>query len=190
MKETIKEIIHSDLYRYGGIPSEKELSYMDRKELYGYQYTKTMRYCKYHKECNHKLRFIFYRLKLKHYSTKFGFQIPYSTNIGRGLYLGHLGSIIVNYKAQLGDNVNLSQGVTIGIVNRGAKAGVPVIGNNVWIGANAVVVGGINIGNDVMIAPNSFVNFDVPDHSIVVSERAKLIHRENATDEYIKYEVK
>ena len=149
-----------------------------------------MRYCKYHKENNHKFRFMFYRLKLEHYSTKFGFQIPYATNIGRGLYLGHLGSIIVNYKAQLGDNVNLSQGVTIGIANRGEKAGVPVIGNNVWIGANAVVVGGINIGNDVMIAPNSFVNFDVPDHSIVVSEKAKIIHRKNATDEYINYEVK
>lgn len=189
MKQAIKKIIQADLYRYGGIKTEKELSFMARKELYGYKYTKIMRLCKFHKESSHQVRFIWYRFLLEYYSSKYGFQIPYSTEIGEGLYLGHVGTIVVNYKAKLGKNVNLSQGVTIGVTNRGNNAGVPTLGNNVWVGANAVIVGQIHIGNDVMIAPNTFVNFDIPDHSIVISEKAQIIHRENATYKYIDYEV-
>lgn len=41
------------------------------------------------------------------------------------------------------------------------------IGNRVWIGINAAIVGGITIGDDVLIAPNSFVNQDIPSHSVV-----------------------
>ena len=49
----------------------------------------------------------------------------------------------------------------------------------------SIVVGNIKIGNDVLIAPLSFVNFDVPDHSIVIGNPAKIIHRENATLGYV-----
>ena len=58
-----------------------------------------------------------------------------------------------------------------------------------WIGTNAVVVGNIRIGNDVLIAPLSFVNFDVPDHSIVIGNPARIIARENATAGYIENKV-
>lgn len=55
-----------------------------------------------------------------------------------------------------------------------------------WIGTNAVVVGKITIGDDVLIAPGAFVNFDVSPHSIVVGNPAKIISRENATEKYIE----
>ena len=58
-----------------------------------------------------------------------------------------------------------------------------------WIGTNAVVVGKITIGDDVLIAPGAFVNFDVPPHSIVVGNPAKIISRENATEKYIENKV-
>ena len=79
----------------------------------------------------------------------------------------------------------MAPGVTIGQENRGKRKGCPVIGDNCWIGTNAVIVGKITIGNDVLIAPLSFVNFDVPSHSIVIGNPAKIIHKENATHEYI-----
>lgn len=85
----------------------------------------------------------------------------------------------------MGENINIATGVTIGQENRGARAGTPTIGNNCWIGTNAVIVGNIKIGTDVLIAPLNFVNFDVPDHSIVIGNPAKVIHRENATERYI-----
>ena len=47
------------------------------------------------------------------------------------------------------------------------RKGTPVIGDEVWIGINSTIVGNVKIGNDVLISPNSFVNCDIPDHSIV-----------------------
>jgi len=65
------------------------------------------------------------------------------------------------------------------------KQGTPNIGNKVWIGTNAVIVGKITIGDDVLIAPNAYVNFDVPSHSIVIGNPGKIHFRNNATEGYI-----
>lgn len=67
----------------------------------------------------------------------------------------------------------------------GVKIGVPTIGNDVWIDPNAVIVGGINIGDNVLIAANSFVNFDVPSNSIVIGNPGKIIPSVRATEGYI-----
>ncbi|MBT1180846.1 serine acetyltransferase [Bifidobacterium sp. CP2] len=122
-------------------------------------------------------------------SKQTGFQIGYGARIGTGLFIGHRGTVIVNGEARLGSNVNLSPGVVIGQENRGRRKGVPQLGNRVWVGSNAVIVGGIHIGNDVLVAPNAYVNFDVPDHSIVVGNPARVIHRENATEGYCHNQV-
>lgn len=184
----LKELIESDLHRYG-YKNERQMGFMTRKECYGFRFSKVLRKCKWYKEHNKKICFAIERIRLNLLSEKLGFQISYSTQVGRGLYLGHMGSIVVNWKAVIGDNVNLSQGVTIGRANGGKKDGVPHIGNNVWIGANATIVGGITIGDDVMIAPNTFVNFDVPPHSLVIMEKARTIARENATAKYVENRV-
>ena len=108
---------------------------------------------------------------------------------GPGLYIGHLGRIIIHPDAVLGKNVNLSTGITIGQANRGKKKGTPVIGDEVWIGTNAVIVGGVKIGNDVLIAPGAYVNFDVPDHSIVMGNPGVIHQSDNATEGYINRKV-
>ena len=131
----------------------------------------------------------FYRLKLEFLSRKTQIQIPARTIIGEGFYIGHLGRIIIHPDAKIGKNVNIATGVTIGTENRGKRKGVPVISDNCWIGANAVIVGNVKIGTDVLIAPLAYVNFDVPDHSIVIGNPAKIIHRENATEDYITNKV-
>ncbi|MBQ0110710.1 MAG: serine acetyltransferase, partial [Oscillospiraceae bacterium] len=78
------------------------------------------------------------------------------------------------------------KGVTVGIENRGKRKGTPTIGNRVWIGVGATVVGKITVGDDVLIAPNSYVNCDVPSHSVVLGNPCKIIPRENATEYYIE----
>ncbi|WKK84212.1 serine acetyltransferase [Marivirga arenosa] len=123
----------------------------------------------------HPLGFIS-RLLLKSSKVKYGFQIPHFCEIGGGLFLGHFGNIVINQHVKIGINCNLAQGVTIGYVSRGKIKGCPTIGDNVWIGANAVVVGNIKIGNNVLIAPLSFVNFDVPDNAVVSGNPAKIIN--------------
>ena len=126
-----------------------------------------------------------YTLRLKLMSYRTGIQIPARTSIGDGFYIGHSGRVIINPEAVLGNNMNVGTGVTIGYENRGKRMGAPVFEGNCWIGTNAVIVGKINIGEDVLIAPLTFVNFDVPPHSIVVGNPAKIISRENATEGYV-----
>ncbi len=119
-------------------------------------------------------------------SRKTGIEIHPSTKIGPGFRMVHARDITINSKASIGMNVNMYKGSTIG--NSGGKhSGVPKIGNNVQIGINSTVIGGITIGNDVLIAPNTLVNFDVQDHSIVIGNPAKVIHRENATTDYVYF---
>ena len=79
--------------------------------------------------------------------------------------------------------------MVIGQTNRGKHKGVPIIGNEVWIGINAAIVGGITIGDDVLIAPNSFVNVYVPSHSVVFGNPCIIKHRDWATEGYINHTV-
>ena len=132
---------------------------------------------------------LYYTVKLKLLSNKTYIQIPAKTQIGEGFYIGHSGRVIIHPDAKIGKNVNVSTGVTIGFENRGARKGAPIIADNCWIGANSVIVGNVKIGEDVMIAPLTFVNFDVPAHSIVIGNPAKIISKENATKDYIQNKV-
>ena len=176
-----KDLIRSDYNRYTG---GKKLDFIHRHRLFGYRYTKVLRKAQYWKGKN-KLVFLFYALRIHILQLRYGFMIPIEAKIGKGLYIGHVGTITVNSQAKIGDNVNLAPNVVIGQTNRGKNAGVPAIGNKVWIGAGAVIVGKIIIGDDVLIAPNSYVNFDVPSHSIVIGNPGVIHHRENATEDYI-----
>ena len=133
-------------------------------------------------------KYPFYTLFSLRSSRKYGLEIL-SRNIGEGLYIGHAHNINVHPHAVIGKNCNLNKGCTIGRENRGERNGVPTIGNDVWVGSNAVVVGKVVIEDDVLIAPNAYVNFDVPYHSIVVGNPGKIISRDNATEEYITYKV-
>ena len=139
--------------------------------------------------CKFKPLKLFYTVKLKLMSYKTYIQIPARTEIGEGFYIGHSGRLIIHPEAKLGKNINVGTGVTIGYENRGERKGAPTIEGDCWIGTNSVVVGKINIGKDVMIAPLTFVNFDVPSHSIVIGNPAKIIHKENATKDYIENKV-
>lgn len=132
---------------------------------------------------------IFWKLILRHYQIKYGFQIYPETEIGEGFYLGHWGTLVINPKTKIGKNCNIAQGVTIAQSNRGKNKGVPTIGNEVWIGPNAVIVGNITIGHNVLIAPNAYVNTDIPSNSIAMGNPAQIIPRENATEGYINNKI-
>ena len=112
-------------------------------------------------------------------------EIMPEVEIGRGLYIGHAFNITIHPKAVISENFNIHKGAVIGQQNRGKRKGVPKIGNRVWVGINAVVVGNITIGDDVLIAPLTHVNCDVPSHSIVYGNPCVIKHRENATEGYI-----
>lgn len=90
----------------------------------------------------------------------------------------------------MGENINIHKGVTIGNENRGKRKSAPVIGNNVWIGINSTIIGNVLIGDDVLIAPNALINFDVPNHSVVIGNPGIIKHVKNATEGHVCNPVK
>jgi serine O-acetyltransferase len=106
-----------------------------------------------------------------------GISIPYSCSIGHSFYIGHFGGIIINANVIIGSNCNISQGVTIGVSGRGDKRGIPILGNNIYIGANAVLAGKILVGNNCLIAANSLVVDSISDGATVLGVPAKVINQ-------------
>lgn len=149
-------------------------------------YTKfLLRFFRKSQTCDAPLLFWCYKALFQILAHKHQLEIYSRCNIGKGLYLGHAYNITINGKAVIGDNCNLHKGVTIGQENRGVREGSPTIGNCVWIGINATIVGNIKIGDDVLIAPNSFVNKDIPSHSVVFGNPCVIKKVNNATEGYI-----
>lgn len=126
-----------------------------------------------------------YARKLERFSKKTGIDFLGNTTIGKGLIIGHWGKIVVNGNAKFGDQIMLTHNVTIGRDIRGKRKGVPTFGNKVCIRTNSTIVGNVTIGDDVLIAPNTFVNFDVPSHSVVVGNPATIHHKDNATEGHL-----
>jgi serine O-acetyltransferase len=181
-KRNLKTTINADLYRYSGRHSG--FPFLRGFKYPGFRYTYILRKCFFYYEKESKIKFLFLYFFLKRYSYKFGFNIPPQCKIGKGFYIGHFGRVIINEEAEIGCNVNISPGVTIGETYRGKNKGVPKIGNNVWIGTNAVIVGNIQIGDNVLIAPCAYVNFNVPNNGVVLGNPAKIISYKG-TEEYI-----
>lgn len=97
-----------------------------------------------------------------------GISIPASAIIGHSFYIGHFGGIILNANSLIGNNCNISQGVTIGISGQNENRGVPTIGNNVYIGVNAVVAGKIVIEDNVLIGACSLVTSNVEENAVML----------------------
>jgi len=100
--------------------------------------------------------------------TRWGIDIPREAQIGGGLCIGHFGSIFISRHAKIGENLNISQDVTIGMSGKGESRGVPVIGNNVYIGPGAKIYGKITIGDNVKIGANAVIYKNIPDNAVVV----------------------
>lgn len=106
--------------------------------------------------------------------------------IGKGCRLGYWGAgTVIHSHSVIGKNCLIAQGVTIGR-NFGDKK-VPVIGDDVYIGANSVVFGEITIGNNVIIGANSVVNKSVPDNCTVAGNPFRII-KENRSVRYYEIE--
>jgi len=174
-------LLRSDLYRYGG---KKDWPTLLKNWLItpGVKYSFYLRACQYLRAqplralgCYYLFRFLLLRVGIR-----YGIDIPSSARIGSGLYIGHYGGIVVNKDVVIGRNCNISHGVTLGQVNRGEKIGCPTIGDNVFIGPGAKILGKISIGNDVAIGANCVVVDNVPDGGVAVGVPGRVISRDGS----------
>jgi serine O-acetyltransferase len=114
-----------------------------------------------------------YQLAQKAVEVTTGICIPASADIGPGLYIGHFGSIILNGDTRMGSGCSIGQNVTIGTRGQG-REGAPVIGDGVYIGAGAKVLGDIRIGDGASIGANAVVVKDVPPGAVAVGVPATI----------------
>lgn len=179
----MSSIIKADLFRHAGLSGV--MGFLRAWYKPGFRYTFLFRRIT---EMNRysPLR-LFYKFLRRRYRFKYGYEIDLAAQIGEGFYLSdHCGPVIIG-PIKIGKHCNIAHSVTIGRTHKYGERGRPTIGDRVWIGSGCVLAGKITIGSNVMISPNSFVNFDVPDHSIVIGNPGKIISKENPTEYYITY---
>jgi serine O-acetyltransferase len=118
-------------------------------------------------------------LSRKVIETVTGISLPSAAIFGPGLYIGHFGEIIVGARVAAGANCSLSQGVTLGE----DAGGSPTLGEAVFVGPGAKVLGGIQIGDRVVVGANAVVMRDVPSNATAVGVPARvLLDRPNLRD--------
>jgi serine O-acetyltransferase len=104
-----------------------------------------------------------------------GIEIHPGAIIGSGLFIDHGMGVVVGETTEIGDNVTLFQGVTLGGTGKQRGKRHPTVGSHVVVGAGAKVLGPITIGDYVKIGANSVVLQDVPDHSTVVGIPGRIV---------------
>jgi serine O-acetyltransferase len=107
-----------------------------------------------------------------------GADIHPGATLGKGFFIDHATGVVIGETTIIGDNVSLWQGVTLGGVSASKGKRHPTIGNNVTIGAHAVVLGDINIGDNVKIGAGSVVVKDVPSNCTVVGVPGRVVKKE------------
>lgn len=137
---------------------------------------RSLRRAEYHTNCSRtwigKFRAKVLRLKTRNRGLRLGFTIP--TNVfGPGLCVPHWGTIVVNDAARVGANCRIHPGTCIGEV----YGGTPVIGDNAYIGPGAKLYGGIVLGDNVRVGANAVVGRSFPEgHVTLVGAPARPIN--------------
>ncbi|MDD5569387.1 MAG: serine acetyltransferase [Candidatus Pacebacteria bacterium] len=97
-----------------------------------------------------------------------------AASIGPGFYIGHVGTIYMG-PCKIGNNFSVTHNVTLGWGYSKDKAGVPTIGDNVWIGTGAIITGAVTIGNGTTILAGSVVPRSIPDRCLVGGNPGKVL---------------
>lgn len=112
-----------------------------------------------------------------------GIEIHPGAKIGKGLFIDHGMGVVIGETAEVGDNVTIYHGVTLGGTGKDKGKRHPTIKDNVIIGAGAKILGPITIGNNVKVGANSVVLKDVPDNATAVGIPAKIIIKDKKKED-------
>jgi len=178
----LKELVISDYTRY---KSSKQFFHMFKIIFFSigfkvaliYRITNNLATKKYLLPFFLLFKYIQHRQKIR-----YGIHLPHKTTIGYGLLICHFGGIVISPKAVIGNNCNISHGVTIGKGGRGLNSGVPKIEDNVYIGPGATIIGNITIGSNSAIGANAVVSKDVPENSTIISGKSMIVSYKGSFD--------
>lgn len=109
-----------------------------------------------------------------------GIEIHPGAKIGKGLFIDHGMGVVIGETAEVGDNVTLYHGVTLGGTGKDTGKRHPTVGNNVFIGSGAKLLGPIVIGDNVKVGANAVVLKDIPSNCTAVGIPARTIYKTTA----------
>jgi serine O-acetyltransferase len=115
-------------------------------------------------------------------SLLFDIRLDVRADIAPGLYIGHFKSIYVGPGVRIGAECNIGQMCFVSAAGPGFPPGTPVVGNRVYLGVGCKVMGPVIVGNDVAIGANAVVLANVPDRAVVVGNPAKVISHDGSGD--------
>ncbi|MFO7636173.1 MAG: serine O-acetyltransferase EpsC [Clostridia bacterium] len=139
----------------------------------------------FHAVCWHRTAHWFYKKRLFFLArwisqaTRFctGIEIHPGAKIGKGLFIDHGMGVVIGETAEIGDNCTIYHGVTLGGTGKETGKRHPTVGNNVLIGAGAILLGSFKVGNSAMIGAGAVVLRDVEDHSIVTGIHSRVVKK-------------
>jgi serine O-acetyltransferase len=115
------------------------------------------------------------RALLRFVRNHYGIELYSTASIGRRVTIAHQGGIVIHEHAEIGDDVVIRQGCTVGAVSDERFLGAPVLEDGVELGAGAVIVGNIRVGRDARIGPNAVVMRNVLPGSLVLASPSRVI---------------
>jgi serine acetyltransferase len=116
-----------------------------------------------------------YLAAYRHVRNRYGIELPYSVKLGRRTVIEHQGAIVIHGDAEIGDDCIIRQGVTIGNRYLDRPFDAPRLGARVNVGAGAKILGSVSIGDDVRIGANAVVLSDVPSGATAVGVPAVVV---------------
>ena len=132
---------------------------------------------------------ILYRSLYRKVRNSYGIELPYTVQLGRRVVIEHQGGIVIHGFCQIGDDSIIRQNVTLGIRHLDRLKDAPKLGKRVNVGAGAVVLGDISIGDDVNIGANAVVLSDIPAGQTAVGIPAKIITPKSQVPELTNHHV-
>lgn len=120
---------------------------------------------------------LIYRIAFRRCRNVYGIELPYSVNLGRRVIVEHQGGIVIHGNSKIGDDTIIRQNCTLGIRHLDQRNAAPTIGRRVSIGAGAVILGAIEIGDGCVIGANAVVLCDLPKGATAVGIPAKIVNK-------------
>ena len=176
-KQEFKDILAADLARFNGkTPGFKDLI-LRNEAFYIWKYIYHMRKIEYHGSLGglHKLANLWHWYGLKHLQFKLHLAI-YPNTIGPGFRMFHVGDYgHIGPNVKIGKNCTIVSGVVFGNKTKDEDCRPVTVGDNVYFGIGVKVISPVHIGNNVTIGANAVVTKDIPDNAIVGGVPAKVI---------------
>ena len=154
---------------------QKDPAITSKMEVFLYPCFKALIYYKISHYFYKKKHYLIARYLSEKAKRKTGIEIHPGAKIGRGLFIDHGMGVVIGETAIIGDNVTMYHGVTLGGTGKEKGKRHPTIGDNVFIGCGAKILGNINIGDNVKIGANAVVLKDVPSKATVVGIPGKIV---------------